>query len=234
VAALVHAGDTLQFGLGKLQAAVMAALTSHRRLRIHPGMVSDGVLGLIEHQALDMSTAPITTGVALGSERLYQTLANPALARFAPVSHTHALVTLAALPRFTAINSAMEIDLLGRANVRTLGGRVVSGVGGLVDFMHGARASHGGRAIIGMTACAGRAKRSRIVPLLDVGQVDVSADDIDIVVTEHGVAALRPLRGDVRAQALIALAAPEHRTTLQAAWERMQAQTRVATARRPS
>jgi acyl-CoA hydrolase len=228
VAALVHDGDTLQFGLGKLQAAVLAALRGHRHLCIHAGMVSEGLIGLRDagalaaHAALDEHAPPVCTGVALGSEALYRACADRALVRFAPVEYTHAQATLAAIPRLVAINSALEIDLLGQVNAETLGGRQVSGVGGLVDFIRGARASDGGRAVIALTATAGREARSRIVPLLAAGPVGVARGDIDTVVTEHGVAELRGLGVDARARALIAIAAPAHREGLEKAWHTLR------------
>jgi hypothetical protein len=52
VAQLVNDGDTLQFGLGRLQTEVMGALTSHQHLKVHSGMVSDALLGLIESGSL--------------------------------------------------------------------------------------------------------------------------------------------------------------------------------------
>ena len=45
----------------------------------------------------------------------------------------------------------------------------------------------------------------------------------DAIVTEHGSAELRGLGLDARAEALIAIAAPEHRPALAAAWQRMRA-----------
>jgi acyl-CoA hydrolase len=42
--------------------------------------------------------------------------------------------------------------------------------------------------------------------------------DIDIVVTEHGAADLRAKSHAARAEALIAIAAPDHRTALAEAW----------------
>jgi acyl-CoA hydrolase len=222
VAALVRDGDTLQFGLGKLQAAVMAALTSHRQLRIHSGMVSDGVLGLIEAGALALTVPAITTGVALGSPRLYGRLADPLLARFAPVSHTHALATLAELRCFTAINSAIEVDLYGNVNATHIDGRCVSGVGGLLNFARGARAGDGGRTVFGMPACTGTTRRSRIVPRLAAEQIAVPGEWVDHVVTEFGVATLRGLSADARAQTLISIAAPQHQDTLRAAWAEMR------------
>ncbi len=228
VAERVRDGDTLQFGLGRLQAATLAALRSHRQLKLHSGMVSDGLLGLLQAGALAPtsnrpgSQPPVCTGAALGSPALYAAMADAALVRFAPVSHTHAHATLAALPRLVAINSAIEVDLLGQVNCEWLHGQQVSGVGGLVDFVRGARASAGGRAIVAATATAGQGARSRIVPLLAPAAVGLARSDTDTVVTEHGAAALRHLGVQERAQALIAVAAPEHRDALQQAWHTLR------------
>ena len=229
VAELVPNGATLQFGLGRLQSAVLARLHGHRGLRVHAGMVSDGLLGLRDAGALAApvnGVPPAGAGVALGSAALYAAVADPALIRFAPVEHTHAQATLAALPRLHAVNGAIEIDLLGQVNCETLGGRSVSGVGGLVDFLRGARASVGGLGIVATAAEVagkdGRAPRSRIVALLPPGPVGVTRGDIDTVVTEHGVAYLRDLGEDARAAALIGLAAPAHRAALQQAWHTLR------------
>ena len=59
--------------------------------------------------------------------------------------------------------------------------------------------------------------RSRIVAVLD-GPVTVPRGDADLIVTEHGIADLRDADLDTRAAALVAIAAPEHRDTLAAAW----------------
>jgi acyl-CoA hydrolase len=224
VAALVPDGAVLQFGLGRLQAAVLAALKARRGLRVHSGMVSDGLLGLLEAGSLaprSEAAPPVCTATALGSDTLYAALADPALARFEPVGYTHAQATLAALPGLVSINSALEVDLLGNVNAEWLDGRPVSGVGGLVDFVRGARASEGGRSIVALTAAAGPV--SRIVPRLTGGTTAIARADVDTVVTEHGVAALRGLDAHARAQALIAIAAPVHRDALASAasaWHR--------------
>ncbi len=218
VAALVEDGDTIQLGLGRLQAEVLRALAEHRNLRIHGGMVSDGVLALADAGALAASE-PVTCGVALGTGLLYRRV--PELARFAPVGETHDLANLARIPRFTAINAALEVDLFGQVNGELAGGRQISGVGGLADFARGARLAPGGRSIIALPACDGDG-RSRIVPGL-AGPVSLSRLDADLVVTEHGVAALRHLDIDARAAALIAIAGPAHRDSLDRAWREWRA-----------
>jgi len=60
------------------------------------------------------------------------------------------------------------------------------------------------------------------VPLLGSGAVTLTRSDIGIVVTEHGIAHLDGLDIDARAEALIAIAAPQHRDTLANDWAQMR------------
>lgn len=214
VASLLDDGDTIQLGLGRLQAEVLRALAGHRRLRIHAGMVSDGLLGLAEAGAL-AETDAVTCGVALGTAPLYRRV--PELARFAPVGETHDLSRFARINRFIAINAALEVDLLGQVNGEVAGGRQISGVGGLADFARGARLAPGGRSIIALSA-TDASGASRIAACLGPGPASLARIDADLVVTEHGVAALRHLDVDARARALVAIAAPGHREALERAW----------------
>ena len=116
----------------------------------------------------------------------------------------------------------LAVDLSGQANAEMLSGRQVSGTGGLLDFVRGARLSKGGRSILALPSTAG-GRSSRIVPRL--GEDDVIScprADADIVVTEHGVAYLRDKSIDERAEALIAIADPAFRRDLAAEWERLR------------
>ena len=225
VASLAEDGDTVQLGLGRLQAAVLGQLRTRRGLRVHAGMVSDGLLGLIEAGALaprSREHPPVCTGVALGSHALYAAVADETLARFEPVSCTHAPATLAAVPQLLAINSALEVDLFGNVNVEWLEGRRISGIGGLLDFVRGARASPGGRSVLALNATAGGGRLSRIVPVLAAGCTSVPRSDVDFIATEHGCARMRELDADDRALALIGLAAPAFRPSLQQAWHTLR------------
>lgn len=225
VATLARDGDTVQLGMGRLQAAVLAQLRSRRGLCVHAGMVSDGLLGLLQAGALaprSRDKPPVCTGVALGSQALYEALADETLARFAPVSFTHAPMALAGVPRLLAINSALQVDLYGNVNVEWLSGRRVSGVGGLLDFVRGARLSPGGRSVLALNAAAAGGSVSRIVPVLDAGCTSVPRSDVDFIATEHGCVNLRELDADARAQALIGLAAPAFREGLQRAWRTLR------------
>src|SRR3546814_12790250 len=66
-------------------------------------------------------------------------------------------------------------------------------VGGQVDFMRGARASEGGRAILALASTTANGKHSKIVPSLEGVPVSTARTDIDVVGTEQGVASLRGL-----------------------------------------
>jgi acyl-CoA hydrolase len=214
-AGLIRDGDTLQAGIGAAVGAVLGALHDHRALTLHGGMVTDASVALLEAGVVLRAT----TGVALGSAALYARVAELPQLCFRPVSHTHDPAVLAALPRLVAVNGAVEVDLLGQVNAEMVEGRQISGHGGLADFVRGARRSAGGRAVTVLAATGRGGSLSRIVPRLEGGTpVAITRADIDFVVTEHGVAALRDADIDERAERLIGIAAPAFRAPLADAW----------------
>jgi acyl-CoA hydrolase len=221
-AGLVRDGDTLQFGIGTVPLALGQALGQHRRLKIHAGMITSAVRSLAQAGVLD-ADARITTGVALGDAALQDFAARHAQLWFTDVSRTHDIGAIARIPRFVAINSAVEVDLFGQVNSERMGGSLQAGAGGLPAFAHGALLSPGGRLLICLRASAVRGTVSRIVPALDAaGLCTLPRHLADAVVTEHGVAELRGRNLEQRAQALIGIAAPEHRGELASAWERLR------------
>ncbi len=108
---------------------------------------------------------------------------------FRGADHTHEVRVIREIPNFVSINSAVEIDLFGQVNAERVGGKQISGTGGSVDFMRAAKASKGGRSIVAMTATARGGSVSRIVPRVDL--VTALRTDVDLVVTEYGVADLK-------------------------------------------
>ena len=218
VAALVRDGDTLQFGIGSVPLALAGALTSHRRLRIHSGIVTSALRTLWEAGAID-AEARITTGVVLGDPAFHDFAARLEPLWLTDVAHTHDVPTIGAIPRFIAINTAVEVDLFGQVNAERAHGVIQAGAGGLPAFAQGAQASAGGRLLICLSATARAGQVSRIVPALGAQALcTVPRYLTDAVITEHGVAELRGLSLDARAQALIAIAAPAHRSVLAEAW----------------
>jgi acyl-CoA hydrolase len=121
-----------------------------------------------------------------------------------------------------ALNSALEVDLFGQANLEWRSGRLASGLGGAPDFAAAARRSEGGRAVLALPSTAKGRTLSRIVARLDAPTVSIPRDDTDLVITEHGVADLRGTGLDERAEALIAVADPGHRAHLAEAWDTLR------------
>ena len=217
IVGLLPEAATLQLGLGRLQGAILDAVRAAGRndLHFHGGMISDGMLDALDIGGFQRG---VTTGVALGTRGFYDRLGTAAAIRYRPVVDTHGLDRLAAIDRLVSVNSVVEVDLTGQANAEYVGGRQVSGQGGMVDFTRGARASRGGLAILALPSRARGGATSRIVAALPPGApVSVGRGDVDVVVTEHGVADLREADLGTRAARLTALAAPEFRDDLAAA-----------------
>ena len=130
---------------------------------------------------------------------------------------------IAQIENIVAINSAMQVDLMGQVNAEMIGRRQFSGVGGQVDFVRGTSRAKGGRAIIAMPSTTGKTKKiSKIVAMLDAGAaVTTSRNDVDYIVTEYGIAALKGKTLRQRAEALIAIAHPDFREELKADFAKM-------------
>jgi acyl-CoA hydrolase len=216
VVPFVADGATLQTGLGKIPDAVLHALAIRRRLRVHTGLMGDGVLALAKAGALAPGRCALV-GVAIGSQELYAQLNHQAF-QFRPVSVTHGAAALAGIANLVTINSAIEVDLFGQAFAELTPRGLMSGPGGASDFARGARPG-GGTRIVVLPAAAGGGRISRIVaPGRGSGPVSLGRMDVDLIVTEHGVADLRGTTYRARADALIAIASPDHRAGLASAW----------------
>ena len=223
VAPLIEDGATLQMGIGAVPDAVLSELHGHRHLGIHTEMFSDGLVDLIESGAVDNSRKRVFRGqtvasFAMGSQRLYDFVDdNPSIAL-----HDAAVINdtrvIRKNPHVVAINSAVEIDLTGQVCADSVGPHVISGVGGQMDFIRGASLSEKGRPIIALPSRTDRG-RARIVAELAPGAgVVTTRAHVQFVATEHGAVDLYGKTLGERARALIALAHPDDREALDAAW----------------
>jgi acyl-CoA hydrolase len=215
VAGLVEDGNTIQMGVGSLPAAVLDGLSGHRDLGYHAGMMTDGVLRLVDKGVItgarkEIDEGLVVTGTALGSADMYARLGEIPV-EFRPASYTHSARVLARFGRLVAINSALEVDLTGQVGAEVARGRYLGGIGGQADFS-GAAARTGARSIIALRSLTGG--ESTIVPVLRGATVTTARADVDVVVTEHGIAHLRGCPLSERPARLAAIAAPEHRDEL--------------------
>src|SRR5690606_24930616 len=118
------------------------------------------------------------------------------------VAYTNDTAVIRRNPRFTAINSAIEVDLTGQVCADSIGTYQYSGVGGQMDFIRGASLSEGGKPIIALPS-ATRRNETRIVPFLKEGAgVVTTRAHVHYIVTEYGVADLYGKNLRERARAL--------------------------------
>lgn len=227
-ATLIEDGATLQMGIGAIPDAVLAALHGHRHLGIHTEMWSDGLLDLIENGAVDNSRkkshrGKTVSGFVMGSKRVYEFIDdNPSVIQ-ARIDWVNAPHEIAKNPRVTAINSAIEVDLTGQVCADSIGHRIISGVGGQMDFIRGASLSPGGKPIIALPSRT-KTGLSRIVSTIKPGGgIVTTRSHVHYVVTEHGVANLYGRTLNERAEALIAIAHPDDREMLAREWHGLRA-----------
>jgi acyl-CoA hydrolase len=217
-ARLIADGSTLQFGVGRIPDAILSSLSHARNLGIHSGLINDAVVELIERGAVTNAAKGIDPGITvtnqvIGTQRLYRFMHENKAVAVRPTSYTHGHSVLARINRLVAINSALQVGLDGSVNSETLNGVAIGAIGGQLDFVRGANASPGGRAIIALPATASDGT-SRIV--VNVETVTTPRADVDAIVTEWGLAELRGCGLAERARRMIAIAAPEHHDALSA------------------
>jgi hypothetical protein len=204
VSGLIPEGATVQWGPGSVGAAVVAGLSAP--VRVRSGLVTEELADLADRGLL---LGQAETAYLWGGPRLWA-MVDRGLVRLCGVEYTHDLTAVSAIERFVAVNTALQVGLDGAANVEVVDGRVVSGPGGHPDFAAGAARSPGGISIVALPSTA--AGRSTIVARPEV--VSTPRSDVDVVVTEHGIADLRACDLAERSRRLAAIAAPQHRDGL--------------------
>jgi acyl-CoA hydrolase len=221
VASLIPDGATLQTGIGGIAEAVLHCLGDKRDLGIHTELVGDAVVDLMEAGIINGERKTLHRGKAvvafvLGSQKLFDFIRENPSFEFRPISYTNDPFVVAQNDRMVAINGALQVDMTGQVCADSIGTRPYSGFGGQIDFIRGAARSKGGVPIIALPSTARRGTVSRIVPVLEPGAgVVTSRADVHYVVTEHGIAYLHGKTLRERAEALIAIAAPEFRQELE-------------------
>lgn len=222
IAELTEDGSTLQMGIGNIPDAVLKCLKNHKNLGVHTEMISDGIIDLYLSDVVNNKLKKIhpnktVTAFANGTQKLYNVVDdNPSFA-FLVMDYVNNSNVIMRNDKVVAVNSAIEVDITGQICADSIGTYHYSGIGGQMDFMRGAAMSHGGKPI---TAITSRSKKgiSRIVPMLKPGAgVVTTRGHAHYVVTEYGVAYLHGKNLRQRARALINIAHPDDRESLEKA-----------------
>lgn len=223
VASLIEDKSTLQMGIGSIPNAVLTRLTNHKDLGLHTEMFSDGVIDLILKDVINGNYKGVNPGRALatflmGSKRLYDYVNDNPYVEMRTSDYVNDVSIIKQNPRMVAINSAIEVDLTGQVCADSIGTRMYSGVGGQMDFIRGASLSEGGKAIIALPSETGKGV-SRIVPMLKNGAgVVTTRAHVHYVITEYGIVNLYGKTIKQRAKALVGIAHPNHRESIERAF----------------
>ena len=219
VASLIEDGATLQMGIGSIPDQVLQNLFGHKNLGIHTEMLSDGIIPLLEKGVINNSLKKLNvgrsvTGFMLGTRKLYDFVNDNPSVRVMDIAYVNDTSIIRQNPKATAINSAIEIDLTGQVCADSIGTYQFSGIGGQMDFIRGASLSEDGKPIIALPSVTSKGT-SRIVPFLKEGAgVVTTRGHVHWVVTEYGIVNLFGKNLKQRGKALISIAHPDHRESL--------------------
>ena len=217
-------GSTLQTGIGGIPSTIasMLAADDGGEYGVHSEMFTTGLMHL--HKAGKVTNTrkgqflgvSITT-FAAGTEELYEFLDDCRDVRFLPVEIVNSPEVVSRNHKMVTINGALTIDLWGQAVADTIGSRQFSGIGGHEDFVSVAGFELEDRALLCLpsTATVSGQRVSRIAAELAAGTVVTTPrHQLDLVVTEFGVASLRGRTVHERALALAGIAHPDFRENL--------------------
>ena len=194
----------IQTGFGSIADSVADGFqqSGFRNLQFFCGGITEPVLELL---VSGKATALSTGGLGM-SERVEQILNDtPNLSDHLVIRNGDITNSAEVIGRLglVALNTGVEIDIYGNVNSSHIAGsRVVNGIGGGASF-----AQNAGLSVILIPSTAKGGAISNIVPM--VSHQDISEHDVDVVVTEHGIADLRGLDDGERADALVTRCASE-------------------------
>ncbi len=228
VAALIEDGSTLQLGIGGIPNAITECLTDKNDLGIHTEMFTDGMVdlfyeGAITNREKTLWPGKMVTTFALGTQKLYDFIDNNVAVEFQQGKVTNDPAVIGQNYKMVSVNTALQVDLTGQVCSEALGNKQYSGTGGQVDTHRGAQRSEGGKGIIALRSTAKGGNLSTIVAQLPKGsKVTLGRNDIDYIVTEHGVAHLKGKCIRDRVEAMISITHPDFRYELRQKAEEAQ------------
>lgn len=220
---LIPSGAIVQLGIGSMPDTVgrILAASDLTDLGMHTELCSDAYVALHDAGKLTNRTnyykGKGMTGIAFGSERLYEWInENPGVI-MAPLEHVNSPDVIGRLDNMISINNCIACDLYGQISAESVGFRQISGTGGQLDYLTGAAMSRGGKAFICMTSTYTNAEgkvRSRIVPYFQGDIVTDPRSQAYYLATEYGVVNLVGRNTWERAALLISIAHPDFRDWL--------------------
>lgn len=217
---LGHLSDRLQplqAGIGKVANAVLMGFKNSNfyDLTMFSEVLQDSTFDLIDSGKLSFASASSITVSEACYERVFgnlQRYRDKIVLRPQNISNTPGLIRRLGV---IAINTAIEFDIYGNVNsTHIAGSKIMNGIGGSGDFARNAYLS------IFVTQAASKNNTiSHVLPM--VSHVDHTEHDVDVLVTDIGLADLRGLAPRERAQKIIDNCVhPDFREELQSYFDR--------------
>lgn len=207
----------LQAGIGSIANAVLHGLieSPFHDLRMYSEVLQDSTFDLIDAGKLTFASGSSITLSAAHSRRIMQDFDRykpHLMLRPQEISNHPEVVRRLGL---IAINTALEFDIYGNVNsTHVMGTQMMNGIGGSGDFARNALLS-----VFVTKSVAKGGAISSVVPM--VSHVDHTEHDVDILVTETGLADLRGLAPRERARIIIRNCAhPDWQSSLQDYYDR--------------
>ena len=201
----------IQSGVGNIANAVLSGLLDgpFDNMTAYTEVIQDGMLDLLAAGKLRMASA---TAFSLSPEAAAQLNTDMPRYRDKMILRPQEISNHPELIRrlgCIAMNGLIEADIYGNVNsTHVMGSRIQNGIGGSGDFARNAYVS-----IFVTPSTAKGGKISAIVP--QASHVDHITQDVQVVVTEQGLADLRGLSPKQRAKTIIANCAhPDYRPAL--------------------
>ncbi|WP_319521965.1 acetyl-CoA hydrolase/transferase C-terminal domain-containing protein [uncultured Desulfosarcina sp.] len=221
IASLINDGDTIQTGVGAIPDTVISLLSNHKNIGIHTELASTGIMKMIEKGVINNSKKSIDKGKVVctmlgGTKEFYNYVDQNPSFELRRSGYVNNPLTIAKQKNMVAMNSAIQVDLLGQVCADMIGPKQFSGVGGQLDFFRGASMADNGKSIVCMPSTAANGTVSRIVPFLDAGAaITDTRYDVMYIVTEYGIADLWGRTNSQRAKELIKIAHPDFQEELE-------------------
>lgn len=201
----------LQAGIGTIANAVLHGFmdSQFHGLRMYSEVLQDSSIDLIDAGKLSFASASSITLSPSYYHRVIEQIEHyksRLVLRPQEISNHPEVIRRLGL---IAINTALEADIYGNVNSTHVGGtHMMNGIGGSGDFARNAHLS-----VFVTKSIAKGGSISSLVPM--VSHVDHTEHDVDIIVTEQGLADLRGLAPRERARVIIENCAhPQYRDAL--------------------
>lgn len=222
VAELVEDGSTIQLGIGGIPNAAALALRNKHNLGVHTEMMVDSMMqlyemGVVTNRCKGLLKGKFACCFAMGSRELYDWLDDNVAVQFERGRWINDPAIIRQNTRMVSLNTCLMVDLTGQVASESIGTTQYSGTGGQSDTAIGAveGLDGAGKSVIACYSTAKAGTVSTIVPTLPEGTaVTLHRSNVDIVVTEHGIARLRGRTVRERARELIGVAHPDFRSDL--------------------